>query len=138
MTDEHAGTEGRSSSKKCESCPSRCAPSCFHLLLSTWHAGEGGEVRGRSKQWRRKLTPSDRGHSECTATVAEMAKMLADLESKMGPSHSASILLRSQLKEAKLERDGAKPLLEKILTAEKRLRTQRTAVEAATTKSRQL
>ena len=43
---------------------------------------------------------------------------------KMGPSHPASILLRTQLEEAKKERDGAMPLLEKIQAAEKRLKTQ--------------
>ena len=57
---------------------------------------------------------------------------------KMGPSHPASILLRSQFEEAKKERDGAKLLLEKIQAAEKRLRTRQDAVEAATTKRDQL
>ena len=57
-------------------------------------------------------SPFDSEYSECTATIAEMAKMLADLESKMGPSHPASILLRTQLEDAKKERDGAEPLLE--------------------------
>ena len=57
--------------------------------------------------------------SECTATIAEMAKMLSDLESKMGLSHPATILLRNQLEEAKKERDGAEPLLEKIQCSEK-------------------
>ena len=60
----------------------------------------------------------DSDHSERTATIAEMAKMLAD--PKMGPSHPASILLRTQLEEAKKERDGAKSLLEKIQAAEQR------------------
>ena len=54
-------------------------------------------------------SPSDNEHSEYTATIAEMAKMLADLDSKMGPSYPASILLCTQLEEAKQERDGAKP-----------------------------
>ena len=49
----------------------------------------------------------------------------------MGPSLPASILLRTQLEEAKKERDGAKPLLDKIQAAEKRLRTCQKAVEAA-------
>ena len=60
--------------------------------------------------------------------------MLADLESKMGPSHPASVLLRTQLE----ERDGAKPLLEKIQAVEKRLRTRQKAVEASTAKRDQL
>ena len=55
-------------------------------------------------------SPSDSEHSECTATIAEMARMFSDLESKMGPSHPASILLRTQLEGAKKVRDGAKPL----------------------------
>ena len=67
-----------------------------------------------------------------------MAKMLADLESKMGPSHPASILLRAQLEVAKKERDGAKPLLEKIQAAEMRLKTRQKAVEAATARREQL
>ena len=48
--------------------------------------------------------------------------MLTDLESKMGTLTSHVILLRTQLEEAKKERDGAKPLLEKIQAAEKRLK----------------
>ena len=51
-------------------------------------------------------SPCDSEQLECTATIAEMAKMFADFESKMGPSHPASILLRTQLEEAKKERDG--------------------------------
>ena len=68
------------------------------------------------------------------ATTAEMAKMLADLEWKMGPSLPASILVRTQLEEAKMERDGAEPLLEKIQAAEKPLKTHLDAVEALTAK----
>ena len=64
--------------------------------------------------------------------------MLADLESKMGPSHPASILLRTQLQEAKKERHGAEPLLEKIQAAEKRLKARQKAVEASTAKREQL
>ena len=75
---------------------------------------------------------------ESTATIAEMARMLSDLESKIGPSHPATILLRTQLEEAKRERDGAKPLLEKIQAAEKRLKTRQKAVEAAIAKRHQL
>ena len=60
-------------------------------------------------------SPSDSKHSECTAIIAEM---LTDLELKMEPSHPASILLRTQLEEAKKERDGAQPLLEKTRAAE--------------------
>ena len=46
---------------------------------------------------RRTMTPrqtTDSEHSECTATVAEM-------ESTMGPSHPASILLHTQLEEGR-------------------------------------
>ena len=55
---------------------------------------------------RRMLTPrrpSNSEHSGCTATSAEMVKMLADVESKIGPSHPASILLRTELEEVKKE-----------------------------------
>ena len=102
------------------------------------------KTSAKSPPWllrRRTLTP----HRPLTASTlsarprsAEMAKMLADLESKMVPSHPASILLRTQLEEAKKERDGAKPLLEKIQAAEKRLKTRQKAVEAATAKGDQL
>ena len=74
----------------------------------------------------------------CTATVAEMTKLLTDLESKMGPSHPASVLLRTALEEAKKARDGVKPSLEKIQSAEKRLRTHQKAVKGASTKRDQL
>ena len=83
-------------------------------------------------------SPSDIEDSECTATIAEMAKMLADLESKMGPSHPASMLLRTQLEKAKKQRDGASPFLEKIQAVEKCLTTRQKAVEASTAKRDQL
>ena len=83
-------------------------------------------------------SPSDSERSECTATIAELARMLTDLESMMGASHPASLLLRTQLEEAKTERDGAQPLLEKIQTAEKRFRARQKSVEVSAAKRDQL
>ena len=62
---------------------------------------------------------------------------LSELESVMGPSHPATFLLRTQLEEAKKERDDSKPLLE-IQALEKRLKKRQRAVEAATAKRDQL
>ena len=84
------------------------------------------------------LSPSDSERSECTATIAKLARMLSDLESKMGPSHPATILLRTCLEEVKKGRHGTKPLLEKIQAAEKRLKARQRAVEATTAKRDQL
>ena len=60
---------------------------------------------------------SERASSERTSATAEVARVLADLESTMGPSPSnrASVLLRTQLEQTKKDRDEK-------------------AVEAATTK----
>ena len=75
------------------------------------------------------LAMTESEQSECTATITGMAKMLTDLESKMGTSHPPSLR----------QRDGAKPLLGKIQAAEKKsLRTRQKAVEASTTKRDQL
>ena len=62
---------------------------------------------------------------------------MAKMHTYLG-SNPTSILLRTQLEEAKKECDGAKPLLEKIQAAEKRLKTRQEAVEATTPKQNQV
>ena len=68
----------------------------FRMQLADLQRKTTAKVAERPEANVDSASSSESEQPECTATIAEMAKMLTDLESKMSPSHSASILLRTE------------------------------------------